>query len=428
MKAQITLFIIIGIIILFALTIPFLFIAERPSPNQQVKNSNIKQVSEYVEECLSQVSAEGLKLIGQQGGVIYKSQGGFVLDPKSDNQDFAYYGYQNHTVRYAVSLNPEFNLPYDKYDVFMSNRPPAYPWITFPYNPFKNNSISFVANGLLGFNHLTTLDNAPDSIQSNLKNYTEKKILDCVDFNLLKERGFMINAGIPDAKVDFATQSTIINLKWPLQVTGLSDSQVNLENFQAVHPVKFRNIYSRSRNLIDSEVSSLDFNMSQQNFIDFHDIGRQGTISVLTDSSSLLRGVPYNFTIAIPDRAPALWYLDQKELDGSLACINTKISVGDSFKAQGGGTSGSPCQINIDIPLKAMDPDEQNFQISMLTSEKKKASSYIISDYDLSKCMVPFEISASDAGASDCQQVCVRIKSNSACPVDCVPGNCGVIQ
>ena len=177
MRAQITLFILIGIIVLFALTIPFFFMAEKQtSPNKQVRNSVVKQVSEYVTECLSQVSAEGLTLIGQQGGVIFKSQGGFVLDPKSDNKDFAYYGYQNHTVRYAVSLNPEFNLPYEKYSTFMSNRAPVYPWITFPYNPFQHNNISFIANGLLGFNHLTPLDSTPDSIQQNLQN-SHKEIL-----------------------------------------------------------------------------------------------------------------------------------------------------------------------------------------------------------------------------------------------------------
>ena len=88
-NAQVTLFVIIGLILL--ITVSMILYAQRLSLNtkletqaRQVVNSFVEQnsLNQYVKGCLDLVASDGLLLLGEQGGVIFEYQGG--LSPSTN--------------------------------------------------------------------------------------------------------------------------------------------------------------------------------------------------------------------------------------------------------------------------------------------------------------------------------------------------------
>ena len=84
-KAQVTLFVILGIVLLLSVTL-ILFIQQMTFQNkleEQAKSSvndfiELNSIHQYVTSCLDKVATEGLVLLGEQGGVIYDYQGGLT--------------------------------------------------------------------------------------------------------------------------------------------------------------------------------------------------------------------------------------------------------------------------------------------------------------------------------------------------------------
>src|SRR5574341_43757 len=87
MKAQITIFIIIGLLVVIAFGITLYAASkmgtrfETRETQQRVEQLGIQPIQDYVTTCLSLAVTDALGLIGKQGGVIYKSQGGTTPDP-----------------------------------------------------------------------------------------------------------------------------------------------------------------------------------------------------------------------------------------------------------------------------------------------------------------------------------------------------------
>lgn len=75
-KAQVTLFIIVGLIILIILGVAWYYFSDQTQiEDKQSENYQIKhQVEVYVQECLEQILIPGLYLFGYQGGRFYEDQ------------------------------------------------------------------------------------------------------------------------------------------------------------------------------------------------------------------------------------------------------------------------------------------------------------------------------------------------------------------
>ncbi|MBI3052110.1 hypothetical protein HYY74_06695 [Candidatus Woesearchaeota archaeon] len=87
MRAQVSVFIIIGVLLMVSAGIVFWV----TSPKSSVKLKSYDSaapVRAYVEQCIASTAAAGLELAARQGGYIYCSQGGDSSDPVTEGEAF----------------------------------------------------------------------------------------------------------------------------------------------------------------------------------------------------------------------------------------------------------------------------------------------------------------------------------------------------
>lgn len=115
-RGQITLMVIIGIILLFAISI--ILYLQTNTVNRQLQAQADKSINDfleissikyYVTSCLDKVSAEGLTLLTEQGGVIYKNQGGLYPNPSIEGINYMPY---NFTYQIVDKNNMTINKSY----------------------------------------------------------------------------------------------------------------------------------------------------------------------------------------------------------------------------------------------------------------------------------------------------------------------------
>ena len=85
--AQLTLMIITGIVLLFAVALVIWLGSQattrRTAPeaeHQRLRQVAVEPVRDYIQSCLDIVTSTALDLLGKQGGVLYRNQGGLTRD------------------------------------------------------------------------------------------------------------------------------------------------------------------------------------------------------------------------------------------------------------------------------------------------------------------------------------------------------------
>ena len=125
MKAQITLFILLGVVLVLVVAGALYFsgkVRRDSSFLERRSQPGVQSVRDYVESCLMLASNEDFGNAGRQGGHVFVSQGGLTSDPV----DFLSYG--GVSVPFGV-IPPEGSVA-----GFVSD-PPLYPFDGFPYSP-----------------------------------------------------------------------------------------------------------------------------------------------------------------------------------------------------------------------------------------------------------------------------------------------------
>jgi len=288
-KGQITMFIILGIVILFAIALLIYFYTIE-SVNVDQFPIELKQTTQLnLQACMKTALSEGIQNV----------------ELESNNN----IEYKGKTYPLIVSLNPEFSIT--EGSITASNKPGAYPWTTFPF--FEGNKI-YKATSLFGWNNLPSYD----IIKNSLSEQVQKSFDNCIN-NLpdnvittiskieLTFEDKTILASIKQAKLNFqTTEATINNLL----------TQVNTE---------IKQLYSFTNNLVNEEItnikstpeSSLDFiiNLEKDNLKN----------TILKISSRTDKNLQFYF--AIPNRYPALEYINASFFDhNNLLCPDSEIN------------------------------------------------------------------------------------------------------
>src|SRR3989338_11432683 len=190
-KSQVAIFLIIGIVLVMVAV--YLIVVSRYATKKLSKQETIdmkeasfdvQPVKNFVTECLSSTSKNGLKLLGQQGGYLFKGQGGLLIDYPGTDEGIFFIKHENAKVIYNI-LSPRF--PIGKYKPAI----PGYPWKTFPYGDESKAIQIFEAKSAFGVNNLPPLNQSfgQNSMQQQLKSYTKNNIDLCLDFFIFKEQG-----------------------------------------------------------------------------------------------------------------------------------------------------------------------------------------------------------------------------------------------
>ena len=439
-KAQVTVFIIISLIILTMVGVAYYMISatqeqkgEEQIKKLQVSAIKIDPLKEYIKSCLSITSAEGFELLGKQGGYIYRSQGGIIDDPSTED----YVDYQLTKVYYGI-YKPIANV-----GLIFFSQTPAYPFPTFPYILNSTGSVVFsnYMRGYYGRNKIPPLlkpvgtqgqqqpvvingvtiqaqKQINHSIQEQLEKFVINGTLECIDWSGFEMQGLNITAEAePNISVEFAEADVSFYLKWPIQVEDRATGAVTkMDEFLVIYPVRFRRMHDFARVLMDADVLNISYSMiatdGEINSYVIPDVDGATDLVKIIDSRSNLLGEDYEYRFMRQNRPPALYYINQSAIKGPLCDGSTIALTGEenlSFI--------DSCGIqDFNMTFNAIDPDEEevNFTytlkfyttpLSTVELSTAGSASHPLSEPEAAEGIFTLNVSVTDGEYTDWQAV-----------------------
>ncbi|MBW2974471.1 hypothetical protein KY366_02020 [Candidatus Woesearchaeota archaeon] len=230
-KGQVTVFIIIGIIILLSAT-TVIYIRNRTIEEKtavEVEEAIIPdwagEVEPFVERCIQDIAIKAFKKIGEHGGYIdfedlYLSGSSFDIDK------------DNPTESDAVSFSTE------------TQDPVAYWW----YMESPNNCHEC---------DLTSIDPPFDYIEGQVNRYMNRELPLCLnDFETFKKRGFEIDAGETDTGTKINLNTVDVTVKRPTEIK-LGDKKANIDTFKVTLDLDFNQDYIAASLIAYSQINTM---------------------------------------------------------------------------------------------------------------------------------------------------------------------------
>lgn len=228
-KAQITIFIIVGIILLFSSALIFYIKGKvtgvTPDPVIIQKNlpEDLEGLKKYVEECVYTTGKQAVIIAGSQGGYIYPNDFGVVGNPFDPTE--------------STGINPFTNV---KNFVV-----PYWYYLESPNNCNGNCVFSSKRPALIGEDSST--------IQSQISRYVEENLDYCINnFEIYKNMGYDVKPSA-SLKIDtyITSRSVKIDVYWPM-LAG-QDNLKQLDHFIVDIPVALKQIYDSADKLMQLE-------------------------------------------------------------------------------------------------------------------------------------------------------------------------------
>lgn len=170
-RGQVTVFVILGIVIVVILALVFYLYGERLKIQTQEQTkfdtSTVEPLKTFVQDCINKYSLEGINLIGKQGGEInpgFYQNWNCVSPGNCDKVSYACY-----TTEYSACYNKKPLLK--------------------------------------------------EFVQDELENYLKTKIVQCVDLTKIRDSGYTVSAGELKLNVSMGDYATIVNVNYPITIT-----------------------------------------------------------------------------------------------------------------------------------------------------------------------------------------------------------------
>ncbi|MBN1386382.1 hypothetical protein JW968_05415 [Candidatus Woesearchaeota archaeon] len=342
-KAQITLFIVLGIVVVIAFSLIFFIKSRGTGLGEQqsdilASGTQLASLKYYVDSCLSKASQEALDMVSR-GGFIHSVEGSLV------DWDIPYLMFDNRSIAYQV-YSPS---------AYLVSSPPYYPCYAHSSVPawtgeqcFRSydhtmDQYLFGSKGepqksvfpeMCKFSNLTGLDYDCRcikcdgySIQEQMEHYVLNRTQSCINFSYFSESlGYDISPGIMNVKVSFGHKDVLFRLIFPLRVE-MEGKEAELREFTADEDVRLFHIFQDLvRPAVDAEINDVTYDirngildMANEKEINgisvmkFVDPETLDSIIIINDSFSRFRGDVYQFSFAVRNRPPALDYFTKKE-------------------------------------------------------------------------------------------------------------------
>lgn len=231
-KAQITAFIIIGVILLFAAAL-ILFIKTQlnkdvEQPDLPDAPTKIEPVVELVGLCLEQVSKEALEKIGLHGGYTDPESYGLNIDPYQPTESDAL----------SVAAESGFDVAYWH---FMKSDNECTDCVFSSWKP-----------------HLESPQGASRdaSIESQISKYVNDHIQDCLNsFREMEPEFSVAPEGEPKASTSITRNEVVVNLQYPLSISAQGE-QFSHSQYRATHDLNFRKIYEAAQEIVQTQQKS----------------------------------------------------------------------------------------------------------------------------------------------------------------------------
>jgi hypothetical protein len=351
-KSQMTLFIIIGLVILMII-VAFLIYSNMRADEQtteiatkaQRTTTELEPVINYVQACLENVAKDGLFLIGKQGGSIFKSQGGMKTDYPDEWEGRAFASIQDGDETYRVT-----------YRILAASASVASSCsATLPDYPVKNDDEKYprISGEKYDYPYCfgTRRELIPsylfDSPMRDLKSYLEKKVKEECDVSVFKNFQFEF-PGEPEASIESTPTQTHFILDYPITVINpLTGSTTDLKEFRATIRFSLSKLFDFVNDLAEQDVSDprSNINMGTADFaISTTPLPNKDSLISISSTKFMIDTKPFTFRFARRNRYPALESIDFSIPSGSQV----------SFDGVNTLTVGATAH-----ELKAVDPDEE---------------------------------------------------------------------
>ncbi len=399
-KAQITIILIIVMILLLIFGIMSYLqssttekMGQKTIQEQRTVLSSAQPLQEYLSQCLGIWALRGLELLGQQGGVIFKSQEGLTDDTSSTNvfkannegQTYLRYGAEEGKVVYGMKrLTDKENLA--QLNPFVAFQPPEYPYLDFPYRGTLKDD-----QGIFSVNNLQLLNATPpaNSLRENLQRFATAKTISCADFAPFELQQWEMNASPEKAFTEMILTENNIRffINYPITMTNTkTNAQINIDNVTVEYPFKLLPFFNFINNVADQESTNISFSprrvqQGNYNVIVKENIFERDDVLVFTDMSSLILDKPYQFYVPRQNRPPALWKIPASQVSAIKICAacfednpqtkGSTVSIMNMPHEEDGSINratlqfdNSKCNTALGIPamteinLTAQDPDE----------------------------------------------------------------------
>jgi hypothetical protein len=382
MKAQITMFVILGLVLFILAIMFFSFIKQfKPKPNTVSKiidELETGRLKEHVTSCMTEVGAEGLEKLGANGGVIYDFEGGRIpFNNSALGVEYLNYTFMDNLYLVAYGLKKNTNCSLIDYSI--EGYP--YPGVSIDQlNPFYNdlqtgcvyNTPQSGYDGFFGQNVMNKLcylarqsgcesfANGPImgfTLQKQLEDYISAKLPLCIDFDAFTQRmdaDITVNA-TPVVETNIHDGEILLVTKYPITISFENQEPVTqIITYQTTLNVRLSRVYNFLHNnfVMESKIPGFDINTSYttslywREGIELQRIKAPCTscplpalyddVVEVIDRESSVNGKPFIFRTAIENRRPALDLISDQVVD-----VNT-FSAGET----------------LDLPLNAYDPDD----------------------------------------------------------------------
>ena len=227
-KGQVSIFIIIGIVLLFAFA-GVLFLVQKTSidklsaegePIISTVPAAFIPLKSFTEDCLAQSAETGLRLLGEQGGYIYPElRGSFAAINPTDND--------------GIFLDP-LRIPYWHYNL----------------QPNSAEEIEFASLKP----SISKSEDQELSIESQLNRFVEENINECLDkYNSFLEQGFIIKKfSLDQVDTKVAEESVNLLLSVNLEV-GLAEFEHDFNQFYVTIPLNLKKYYAAAEEIVQLE-------------------------------------------------------------------------------------------------------------------------------------------------------------------------------
>ncbi|MBU1198456.1 MAG: hypothetical protein KJ685_01350 [Nanoarchaeota archaeon] len=373
-KAQITLFVIFGLILLIVFIV-LLLIRKSAEPKtmtgvdeilNEIKTGSVKN---HIVSCISETAMDALEKIGANGGLIYSFEGGTTLfQDVVVGEDYLNYTYLDNPYFVAYGLKKNQLCSQINYDV------PDYPYLdkllSLLPGIYSSNCLydSFYSayDGFYGQNDMRKLCYAArDSscegfakgavigftIQKQLEDFVSRKIPICTNFSAFTERmsAEITIAGDPKTEAIIHDSEIILLVEYPVKITFENQEPITeIINYQVNIDVRLGRIYNFLYNVFSLDSKKIEFNLDEEfisssfwnNGLELRRIKdpcplcdypfNHDDIIEVIDRKSKVKGRAFLFRSAVENRRPALDKIDNLTIDlESSRFINIDLSSYD---------------------------------------------------------------------------------------------------
>ena len=388
LKSQVTMLMIVGLV-LFIIVSLVLYLSKSAVKKQSQQNIKRIQetaidtysIKEFVQKCIDKLAKDAIVLLGKQGGYIYASQGGTLVDYADTDEGLFFVKHNNLKVAYNI-LPPKFAAP-----PYLSDTP-DYPWLTFPYKTPISNAEIF--EGFFGISNIPPLNSSegPNSIQTQIETFIDNNMPSCADFSIFEKQGFEISMESAKTSVIIGSSDIAIKSKLPIIITNAATKEITqLNDFSTSINIRLRDAYFFVKELIGNDIKNIKFDIgdkkNNKDFINIQIIKNKFSnddLIIITDEELLINGAPYEYTFSRRNRAPALYYIRKSTLSFQHGYIINQTDLLQNSQ------------------LKAEDPDEDNYTFTITPALPKK----------LEVPQIKFKVEVNDGKLSDYQIITVN--------------------